>query len=132
MNKKKFRFSILRKFLGDQRGQTAALSAVMFGTIVALAGASVETGHVYYAYRQLVASTDAAALAGGQAMPDILEASTYVTQYSSQTNQLNHSNLLLNVTATPNFYCSSTVTNSLGISCAAPPSGEGSCTGRRI
>ncbi len=129
MKIKEFRFSILRKFLGEQRGQTAVLTAVMFATIVALAGASVETGHVYYAYRQLVASTNAAALAGAQAMPDILEATTNVTTYSSKTNQKNYSNLLLNVSVAPNFYCSSTVSTSLNISCQTPPTGEGSCTG---
>jgi Flp pilus assembly protein TadG len=129
MKMKEHRFSILRKILGDQRGQTAVITAVIFATITALAGASVETGHVYYAYRQLVASTDAAALAGAQAMPDILEATTNVTEYSSKANQKNASNLLLNASVAPNFYCSSTVTNTLGINCQPPPSGEGSCTG---
>ena len=46
--------------------------AISVTAILTLAVSSVEVGHVYYAYRQLVTSTDAAALAGAQAMSDAL------------------------------------------------------------
>src|SRR5262249_31823405 len=48
---------------------------------------------------------------------------------SSQTGQKNATNMLTSVVATPNFFCSSTVSSKLNISCQTPPSGEGSCTG---
>ena len=44
--------------------------------MMALAAASVETGHVYYAYQRLVASTNASAMAGAQGMPNTTQAST--------------------------------------------------------
>ena len=61
---KNLEFQFLRRFLRDQRCQSMAVIAVTFATIVTVAGASVETGHVYYAYRQQVASTNAATKAG--------------------------------------------------------------------
>ena len=59
----------VRRFLTDQRGQSAVVVVCVTPVIMALATASVETAHVYYAYQQLVASTNAAALAGAEAMP---------------------------------------------------------------
>jgi hypothetical protein len=126
---KKPKFRILRKLLGDQSGQSIVLVAAMMATVLALAGAGVETGHIYYAYQRLVDSTNAAALAGAQAMPDITEATTFVTDYSSETGEKNYSNLLTSVAITPNYFCSSTVSSKLNISCQTPPTGEGSCTG---
>jgi hypothetical protein len=84
---------------------------------MALACASVETAHVYYAYQQLVASTNAATLAGAEAMPDTTQASTMVTTYSAQPNGRNATPLLQNVTATPTFLCLNTVTNTFQIAC---------------
>jgi len=126
---KKLNFRILRKFFGDQSGQSIVLVATMMATVLALAGASVETGHVYYAYQRLVDSTNAAALAGAQAMPDITEATTFVTDYSSETGEKNYSNMLSSAAIAPSFFCSSTVSSKLNISCQTPPTGEGSCTG---
>jgi Flp pilus assembly protein TadG len=125
---KNIKFRFLRKPLADQRGQSAVLVAAILATTIALAGASVEVGHIYYAYRQLVASTDAATLAAAQVMPDITEATTFVTDYSSETGKYNYSNLLQNDSITPTYFCSSTVSTKLNISCQTPPSGEGSCT----
>jgi Flp pilus assembly protein TadG len=111
-----------RRFLRDQRGQSAVLVTVMLFAVMALSAAGVETGHVYYAYRLLQASTKAAALAGAQAMPDITEASTYVTKYSSESNQENASNLLQNDSVASNFYCSADATK-LGVGCESPTVG---------
>jgi Flp pilus assembly protein TadG len=91
---KHFGFSFMRRFLKDQSGQTGIMAVVAISAIVGLAGVSVETGHVYYAYQQLVNSTKAAALAGAAAMPNTTNAATNVTLYSSQTGELNATNLL--------------------------------------
>ena len=81
---KRFGIPLLRRFLKSEQGQTAVIVMVTAGTMMSLAGASLESGHIYYAYQQLVASTNAAAIAGAQAMPPTTQASTNVTLYSSR------------------------------------------------
>ena len=63
--------SFLLKFLRDQRGQTSVFLALSVLVTATLGGAAIEAGHVYYAYQRLEASTNAAAVAAGQAMPNI-------------------------------------------------------------
>ena len=94
-------------------------------TMMALAAASVETGHVYYAYQRLVASTNSAVLAGAEAMPNTTQAKTNVTTYSAQSNGMNATPMLTNVTATPAFLCLSTVSNSLNVPCQTASGGSG-------
>ena len=65
------RVSFLRRFLRNQRGQTSVFMALSVLVTATLGGAAIEAGHVYYAYQRLVASTNAAAVAAGQAMPNI-------------------------------------------------------------
>jgi Flp pilus assembly protein TadG len=114
---KRFGRWILRGFVRDERGQAAVIAVLTATTMMSLAGAAVESGHMYYAYDVLQASTNAAALAGANVMPDTTQASTNVTKYSSQSGQLNASALFTNVTATPTYLCLSTVTNSLQVGC---------------
>ncbi len=125
---KRFGFSLLPKFLKNQLGQTGVIIACSIGGVVSIGAIGVEVGHIYYAYNLLVASTNAAALAGANAMPDITEAETYVTKYSVETGDLNATNFLTNASVSQNYYCSTTVSGSLNVGCQAPPSGEGSCT----
>jgi Flp pilus assembly protein TadG len=115
----------MRGFLKDQVGQTAVVVMWTLPMIMALACASVETGHIYYAYQRLVASTNAAALAGAQAMPNTTQASTNVTTYSAQSNGLNAHPWLQNVVATPTFLCLNTVSNSLNVACQTPTGASG-------
>ena len=115
----------MRRFLKEELGQSAVLVTATLFAVMALSASGVETGHVYYAYRLLQASTKAAALAGGQAMPDITDASAYVTKYSSEANQENYTSLLQNDSISTNFYCSSNATK-LNVVCETPTSG--SCT----
>jgi Flp pilus assembly protein TadG len=136
-----------RRFLRDQSGQSAVVIVVALLVVMGLCAAGVETGHVYYAYRQLVASTQAAALAGAQAMPNIgAQGSGSVSptngtawynlvKYSSASSQwgmsgLNASNMLQNDTIAATFACGSGSTNPtvlLNVTCQAPISG--SCSG---
>ena len=121
----------------DEHGQSAVVIAMTLLTMMALCAAAIETGHVFYAYRVLQASTNAATLAAGQAMPyvgaksDNASAGTAwgnLLHYSSQPTGLNGSSLLSFVSITPNFYCSSTLEASpYFLPCYSPASG--SCTG---
>ncbi|MGO8935284.1 MAG: hypothetical protein ACLQDA_16390, partial [Terracidiphilus sp.] len=125
MGMKRFGNSLRRRFLKNQRGQAVVVVMITAATVMSLAAASVETGHVYYAYQQLVASTNSAALAGAQAMPNTTQASTNVTTYSAQSNGLNATAMLKNVTATPAFLCLSTVSSGLNVPCQTASGGTG-------
>ena len=129
----------IRKLLRSQRGQSVVMVAITVTAILTMAVSSAEVGHVYYAYRQLVSSTNAATLAGAQAMSDALfstsssgaytaEVTGAVKQYSSVSGQLNASNFLTNDTiATQTLYCSSTMSKApFYVVCQTPP---GSTTG---
>jgi hypothetical protein len=122
---KRFGFRMMRRLLKSEHGQTAVVMMFSAGAMMALAGASLETGHIYYAYQQLLASTNAAVMAGAMAMPNTSQASTYVTQYSAQTGELNANSMLQNVTATPTFLCLSTVTNDLNVPCSTSTGASG-------
>jgi Flp pilus assembly protein TadG len=114
-----------QRFLRDERGQSAVIVAVTIAAMLAVAGTSVETGHVYYAYRLLVASTNSATLAGAQVMPDTTTATTYVNNYSSKTGKMNATPFLTNVAVTPSFLCLNTVKNTLGIACLTSTGASG-------
>jgi len=127
----------IRKLLRSQRGQSVVMVAITVTAILTMAVSSAEVGHVYYAYRQLVSSTNAATLAGAQAMSDALfstsssgaytaEVTGAVKQYSSESGQLNASNFLTNDTiATQTLYCSSTMSKApFYVVCQTPPGGS--------
>ncbi len=122
---KRFGIRIMRRFLKSERGQTAVVVMLTAGSMMALAGASIDTGHIYYAYQQLVASTNAAVMAGAMAMPNTTQASSNVTLYSAQSGELNATPMLTNVTATPTFLCLTTVTSSLNVPCSTSTGATG-------
>jgi len=124
---KQLRTSLWQRLLRDDHGQSGLVVALMVLGAAILGGAAIETGHVYYARDLLQASTNAAAIAGAQAMPDITQASTNVTKYSAETGDLNATTLLQNASISTNFYCSSTVGTTLDVACQAPSTG--SCSG---
>ncbi len=115
----------MRRLLTEEGAQAAVVAIISASVMMALAGASVETGHIYYAYQQLQASTNAAALAGAEAMPDTDQATTNVTLYSSESGKLNANPMLKSVTATPTFLCLNTVSNSLDIACSTSNGSSG-------
>jgi Flp pilus assembly protein TadG len=136
------RIPFLRRFLKDEKGQTAAVVLmVMFG-LLAMSAAGIETGHVYYAVRLLQASTNASALAAAQAMPNIGTGTGSCTSngqtvnnawcdvylYSSSSGDgvtgLNTTNLLTGGSVTATFTCNSTVASDLSVACQTPTSGS--------
>ena len=81
--------------------------AITLAGVMTVCGAGVEAGHIYYAYRLLVSSTNAATLAGAQTMStallDTTSSAAYTTavdnavqQYSSMTGDYNASSFLHN------------------------------------
>ena len=84
---KRLGIPLVRRFIKSERGQSAVVVMLTASTMIALSAASIETGHIYFAYQELVASTNVAALAGAQAMPNTTQASTLVTTYSAQTGR---------------------------------------------
>jgi Putative Tad-like Flp pilus-assembly len=113
------------RFLKSERGQGSMFAIFTASITMAMGGASIETGHVYYAYQRLVASTNAATLAGAQAMPSTTQASNNVTLYSSQAGQLNEHPMLKNATASATFLCLNTVANKLNVPCTTATGGSG-------
>jgi len=97
------------RLLADTRGQILPWMALLGALIVGVAGLSVDLGHAYACYRQLQASTDAAALAGayGLSLPGATAASvTARTQnFSSVTGGANATPNLPNVSISTTFKC---------------------------
>ncbi len=117
--------SLMRRFLKNECGQTAVVVMLTAGAMMALSGATVETGHIYYAYQQLVASTNAAAMAGAQAMPNTTLATSNVALYSAQSGQLNANPMLRNAVATPTFLCLGGVNKSFNVACETSTGASG-------
>jgi hypothetical protein len=128
--------SFLFKFLRNQRGQSSVFMAMSILVTGILGGAAIESGHVYYSYERLVASTNAAAVAAGQAMPAIGTSSSpaagtayyNIYKYSSDTastpSGLNANTLLSGASISMSFACSSSVSSNLNVGCEAPTSGS--------
>lgn len=122
----------LSKICKDEQGQSAILMMVTLSAVLGLSGLSVEIGHGYFAYEKLVASTNAAALAGAAVMPNTVTAATYIQRYSSAAGGLNVYPELTNVVATPTFLCLTTVTNSLKTPCVTSTGSAGGYNAVRV
>lgn len=112
----------LHRLHEDRGGQVLAMTAMMLVGLLALTGFVVDAGDVYYSYRQLQSSTDAAALAGAANLPSNTAATTAVTTYSGVAGNKNATvpGVTL-VSGYPLFKCFS----SLGVACPAPANANG-------
>jgi hypothetical protein len=127
----------MRRLLKEELGQSSLVLLASMSIAISLSGAAIETAHVYYAYCLLQSSTNAAVLAAATEMPNIGVSSSppagtayyNLYQYSAQTGELNATSLLQSVSISANFFCATTVSNSLNVGCQAPTTGEGSCSG---
>jgi hypothetical protein len=106
-----------------QRGQILPLVAVSLVVLLGFTGFVIDAGRVYVSYNELQASTNAAALAGAQALPSS-SAAAVATSFSGVSGALNAKPNLPNVTMAsgyPHIWCSSnTAFGLLGIACGAP------------
>ena len=130
----------IRRLIKSQQGQSIVMVVISASAILTMAVSSAEVGHVYYAYRQLVTSTDEATLAGAQAMSDALlntsssgaytaEVTAAVKQFSSVSpGGLNASSMLSSdQISSQTLFCSSTMSKApFYVECQTPP---GSSTG---
>jgi hypothetical protein len=90
-----------------QRGQSLVMVAVMLVGLLAMAAFTVDLGEVYFSYQELVSATNAAALAGGAAIPNPtgFTATQVATQYSAYSSNLNKHSNLQNVSISVNLAC---------------------------
>ena len=114
----KNRAKTLKSFLRDDRGQVIPWVCLMLICILGVVAMVTDIGHAMICYRELQAGTNAAALAGGQELPN----SDYVTvaeKYSSTSGDYNANSNLQSVNTTVTGECLTTVKN-WGIPCSSP------------
>jgi Flp pilus assembly protein TadG len=115
--------SLARRAHKDRRGQILPLVALSLVVLLGFAGLVIDAGQLYYSLSELQASTNAAALAGAQSLPNS-SATTAATAFSSVTGGKNVYSNLPNVSMAPGYpvlECLSTLTGE-GIPCVAPAS----------
>ena len=59
----------LRRAIHNECGQTLIWTALLFALLLGIGGLVVDVGHAFICYRELQASTDAAALAAASQLP---------------------------------------------------------------
>jgi Flp pilus assembly protein TadG len=113
--------------LQEESGQVLPWVALLMVLFLGMGGLTIDLGQAYVAYRELQASTDAAALSGAYALT--LPTATTATvkaaaaAYSSVGSGANANMNLPNATIATTPECSSFVTN-LGIGCTASSTGD--------
>ena len=113
--------SFVRHARKNRRGQILYIVAVSLVVFLGFAGLAIDVGRLYMSYNELQSSTDAAALAGAQSLPNTTAASV-ATTFSGVSGNLNAQANLPNVTMAsgyPQVYCSTTLTG-LAAPCVAP------------
>lgn len=117
--------SRISRLIKDDRGQVLPMMAALLVATVAAAALSIDLGRCFYGYRELQASTNAAALAGAYVLPNS-GAATTATNYSSLSGdnnaQANMSSVSM-VSGYPKVLCLTSLSNA-GMSCVAPASGN--------
>ncbi|HMD86828.1 MAG TPA: TadG family pilus assembly protein [Terriglobia bacterium] len=98
-----------------ERGQALVMVLVVLVGLLAAAALTIDMGNLYYSYTELLSATQAAAKAGGQAIPNwaITSPTTVADNYSGSTaaGALYNINPNLNITSvTVNYACVSTTT----------------------
>ncbi len=110
----------LRRFAGEEDGSVLVTLAVMIVVLLGFVALTVDIGRSLYLYRELQASTDAAALAGAGDLPNS-DYATVATHYSGISGALNaHSNLTgVQLITAPTGLCLQTLA-ATGMACVSP------------
>jgi hypothetical protein len=103
----------LIEILRNESGQVLPWMVLLITLIMGATGLTIDLGHAYVCYRQLQASTDAAALAGAYAMTASgatqasveSEVSAFSSIQNTQTNGANANGNLQNAAAQTSFKC---------------------------
>jgi hypothetical protein len=115
----------------EDRGQALVMAPIILAFLVAFSAFVVDMGNLYYSYQELLGNAQAAARAGGKAMPDaaVTSVSNVAYQYSgwssAPTTPIYNVHANLNITsATVKYACvSATTYPNLNLPpCAAYPS----------
>jgi Flp pilus assembly protein TadG len=118
--------SLIIRIRGDERGQLIPWMALLSTVIIGVAGLSIDLGHAYVAYRELQASTDAAALAGANALGSGSATQGSVTAqidlYATTSGGANFNTALPTPTVAVSFSCVSD-SNMVAAPCAASGTG---------
>ncbi|MGO9936910.1 MAG: pilus assembly protein TadG-related protein [Terracidiphilus sp.] len=125
---------LLPRLIKDESGQVLPWMALLMVLFLGMAGLTIDLGRAYVCYRELQASSDAAALAGAQAMTPSAATVASVTSaactFSSNTTAgtncpvgLNTTPNMGTVTTTPTLHCVSTG-SIVSVACANVPVGN--------
>jgi Flp pilus assembly protein TadG len=115
------RTTFFRRLLKNESGQMLPMMALLLVGMIGTAAMSIDLGRAFVSYRALQASTNAAALAGAQSLPNST-AATAAASYSAGSGDHNANANLSNVTMVtgyPKLLCLTTLTN-VGMACVAP------------
>jgi hypothetical protein len=119
--------ALLMRAYRDQSGQTLPFMVFLIVLFLGIGGLTLDLGQAYVSYRELQASTDAAALAGGYTLALSTATTSSVkaqaAAFSSVSPGANVSPRLASATVTTTLKCLTTVTN-MGILCSASPTGS--------
>lgn len=110
----------VRPLRDGQRGQSMVLVALSLIVFLGMGAITIDLAHIYISYQQLVTATNAAALAGGQAIPNATgpTAVTIAQNYSAYPGGYNASSNLQHVSFSPTTGC---ITTSAYPNIGAPP-----------
>lgn len=108
----------LKGLLHDDRGQVIPWVCLLMICLLGVTALVTDIGHAMVCYRVLQAGTNAAALAGGQELPNS-DYATLAKNYSTTAGEYNANGNLQNVVTNVNGSCLTTVKN-WGIPCSAP------------
>jgi len=120
---KRNRESLVSRALHDQSGQVIPWVVLAMVMLLSMAAFVIDIGNAFVCYRELQASTDAAALAGAEVLPASNAAATAIA-YSSVAGNKNAQGNLTNVAMVsgyPLLKCLTSLKN-IGMACVSPAS----------
>lgn len=116
------------RFYSEENGQILPWMVMMGAVLLGAAGISIDLGHAFVCYRQLQASTDAAALAGANALNlgNATQASvtSAIDLYAATANGANATGSLPSPTVSVTFSCVSDAPAMVAASCLASGTGD--------
>lgn len=119
----------VRAVRNGQRGQTFVMVAILLPVLLGMAALVIDLGYAYISYQQLQAATQAAALAGGGAIPNVTGPTAVTAAVNYSAISLNKYPNLQNVSLSINLACvDPSIYPNLGLPpCAVFPSCPSGC-----
>ncbi len=111
--------SFMPRFIGDESGQMLPLVGLLMIALLGMGALTIDLGSLFYTQRRLQASTDAAALAGAQGLPNTTTSTSNANLYSAASGNANAYSSMPGVVTTVTAKCLTTLTGQ-GIACVPP------------